>query len=118
AGITEMQRLLDDPAALKPLPAVELSDVAAPEPQAPPLPPLESRVPQATDHRPEREGNGRSPVEVGAPFGPSAQLAALQEPPAPVEMGPPTQPVPFAVTGDGSGPWLPSELRAPADEPL
>ena len=118
SGIDQMQRLLDDPAALKPLPAVELSDVAAPEPPSPPLPPLESRVPQASEQRADREGNGRSPVEVGAPFGPGAQVAALQEPPAPVEMGPPTQPVPFAVTGDGRGPWLPSELQAPADEPL
>ncbi len=120
SGISEMQRLLDDPDALKPLPPVTLSDVEAPEPKAPPLPPLESRVPQASaDQRPDHEGaNGRSPVEIGAPFGPGAQVAALQEPPAPVEMGPPTQPVPFAVTGDGRGPWLPSELQAPADEPL
>lgn len=119
SGITEMQRLLDDPSALKPLPPVALSDVEAPEPRPQGLPPLESRVPQATDPKADHEGaNGRAPVEVGAPFGPGAQVAALQEPPSPVDMGPPTQPVPFAVTGDGRGPWLPSELRAPADEPL
>lgn len=119
SGITEMQRLLDDPSAFKPLAPVTLSDVEAPEPQPQALPPLESRVPQATDPRSDNDGaNGRSPVDVGAPFGPGAQVAALQEPPAPVDMGPPTQPVPFAVTGDGRGPWLPSELRSPADEPL
>ena len=117
SGITEMQRLLDDPSSLKPLPPVALSDVES----SPPRPPLESRVPQASEPPADEEGaNGRSPVEVGAPFGPpGAQVAALQEQPSPpVDMGPPTQPVPFAVTGDGSGPWLPSELRAPADEPL
>jgi hypothetical protein len=26
--------------------------------------------------------------------------------------------VPFALNGDGRGPWLPSELRSPSDEPL
>ena len=118
SGITEMQRLLDDPAALQPVPAVELSDVESATP--PPLPPLESRVPHASEPQGDHEGtNGRTPVEVGAPFAPGARVGSLQEPPAPpVDMGPPTQPVPFAVTGDGRGPWLPSELQAPADEPL
>jgi hypothetical protein len=45
-------------------------------------------------------------------------MAPLPEPPAPSEVGPPTQPVPFAVTGDDRAPWLPSELRAADDEPL
>jgi DivIVA domain-containing protein len=117
SGITEMQRLLDDPAALKPLPPVALADVEVEGP-----PPLERRVAPAGDSRAEPEGtNGRTPVDAGSAFGPGAEVAALQEPPepaSPVDLGPPTQPVPFAVTGDGRGPWLPSELRGPDDEPL
>jgi DivIVA domain-containing protein len=116
AGIDELQRVLDDPAALKPVAPVELAEVEAPAPAlapAEPLPALPTREPLA-----EREAaNGRSPVDVGSPFGPGAQVAALQEPP-PAEFGPPTQPVPFAVSGDGRAPWLPSELRGPDDEPL
>ena len=114
AGINELQSVLDDPSALKPLAPVELADVEHPAPVDPPPPPLPTREPLA-----EREAaNGRSPVDAGSPF-PGAQLAALQEPPPPpADLGPPTQPVPFAVSGDGRSPWLPSELRAPGDEPL
>jgi vacuolar-type H+-ATPase subunit H len=116
AGIDELQRVLDDPSALKPLAPVELADVERPAPLDQPqtLPTLPTREPLA-----EREGaNGRNPVDAGSPFGPGAQVSALQEPPPPADFGPPTQPVPFAVSGDGRAPWLPSELRAPDDEPL
>jgi DivIVA domain-containing protein len=117
SGITEMQRLLDDPEALKPLPPVTLAEVESARPlDTPPPPPLESRKPAGAADR--DAPNGRMPVDVGSPFGPGAQVAALQEPPVPADLGPPTQPVPFAVTGDGRGPWLPSELRSPDDEPL
>lgn len=114
SGITEMQRLLDDPSALKPLPPVKLADVDRPAPLD-----ASATAPdggQAADH----EGaNGRGPAEVAAPFGPGAPVASLQEPPAgPPDLGPPTQPVPFAVGGEARAPWTPSELRAPGDEPL
>ncbi len=113
AGIDRLQRVLDDPAALKQVAPVELAEVELPAP-VDPLPALPTREPLA-----EREAaNGRSTVDAAAPFGPGAQVAALQEPPPPPDLGPPTQPVPFAVSGDGRAPWLPSELRAPDDEPL
>ena len=114
SGITEMQRLLDDPTALKPLPPVTLADVERPAPLEPADGPVD------TDSGPDYEGaNGQAPIEVGPAFAPGAQVAALQEPPAPpVDLGPPTQPVPFALTDNGRGPWLPSELRSPSDEPL
>ena len=107
-GITEMQRLLDDPGALKPLPALALADVERPMPLAP--------VPEPVDE--QTNGNGYHGTE-----GPElADVTALQEaPPAPappVDLGPPTQPVPFALSGESNGGWLPSELRSPADEPL
>lgn len=114
SGISEMQRLLDDPSALKPLPPVKLADVERPTP----LPPVEAPAAGADD-RDQNGANGRTPADAGSPFGPGAQVAALQEAPPPaVDLGPPTQPVPFALSGDGRGPWLPSELRPPGDEPL
>ncbi len=113
SGISEMQRLLDDPSALKPLPPVKLADVERPAP----LPPADAF--DSDGDRDQNGANGRAPAEVGSPFGPGAQLAALQEgPPPAVDLGPPTQPVPFALSGDARGPWLPSELRPPGDEPL
>ena len=114
SGITEMQRLLDDPSALKPLPPVKLADVERPAPLDAPATAPDGGQP--ADH----EGaNGRGPAEVAAPFGPGAPVASLQEPPAgPPDLGPPTQPVPFAVGGEARAPWTPSELRAPGDEPL
>lgn len=117
SGITEMQRLLDDPSALKPLPPVALSEVETPAPFAAPEVPAPAAH-DATDHE---AANGHAPAEVAAPFGPGAQVASLQEPPPPAppaDLGPPTQPVPFALSGDGRGPWLPSELQVPPDEPL
>ncbi|HEX6568895.1 MAG TPA: DivIVA domain-containing protein [Acidimicrobiales bacterium] len=114
SGITEMQRLLDDPTALKPLPPVTLAEVERPAP----LEPADLAV-DAGEPAGHEGTNGRAPAELGAPFAPGAQLAAMQEPPAPpVDLGPPTQPTPFAVPGDGRAPWLPSELRSPSDEPL
>ena len=85
-----MQRLLDDPGALKPLPALALADVERPTPLAP--------VPEPVDE--QTNGNGYHGAE-----GPElADVTALQEaPPAPappVDLGPPTQPVPFALSGD------------------
>ena len=101
SGINEMQRLLDDPPALKPLPPVTLSDVERPLPL------------QAAEPADDRAGNGHQPADD------AAHVASLQEGPAPApELGAPTQPVPFAIAGEGNRPWLPSELQAPADEPL
>lgn len=118
SGITEMQRLLDDPAALKPLPPVTLADVEGPAP----LDAFDQPVEHAAEAAPGEGANGRAPLEMGPPpFAPGAQVAALQEapaPPAPADPGPPTQPIPFAINGDGQAPWLPSELRSPPDEPL
>jgi hypothetical protein len=96
-----MQRLLDDPHALKPLPPVTLSDVERPMP----LP-----VAEAPD---DQAGNGHQVA------GDPAQVASVQQgpPPAP-DLGPPTHPVPLAIAGEGNRPWLPSELQPPADEPL
>lgn len=102
SGINEMQRLLDDPNALKPLPPVTLSDVERPAP----LP--------GDEPVDDQSGNGRHAVGDDA-----TQIASLQEAPAPApDLGPPTQPVPFAIAGDTNRPWLPSELQAPDDEPL
>jgi DivIVA domain-containing protein len=114
SGITELQRLLDDPTALKPLPPVTLADVERPARFEP------ADAPVDTDSGSDHDGaNGQAPIEVGPAFTPGAQVAALQESPAPpVDLGPPTQPVPFALTDNGRGPWLPSELRSPSDEPL
>jgi DivIVA domain-containing protein len=106
-GIQEMQRLLDDPSALKPLPPLSLAEVDRPIPLAP--------VPEPADDL-ATNGNGHH-GEADAP--PMADVTSLQEAPAPpVDLGPPTQPVPFALSGEVNGGWLPSELRSPADEPL
>jgi DivIVA domain-containing protein len=119
-GITELQRLLDDSGKLKPTALPPLADVQAPTP----LGPVEE--PAAGNGADLAEANGHGGA-VDAGFTPGAgvtgagagaQVAALQEPPGPADLGPPTQPVPFALNGDGRGPWLPSELRSPADEPL
>jgi vacuolar-type H+-ATPase subunit H len=106
SGINEMQRLLDDPSALKPLPPLSLADVDLPTP----LPP----VAEPAD---ERNGNGNG---QHADQGELPDVTELHESPAPppVDLGPPTQAVPFALSGDTRGGWLPSELRSPADEPL
>jgi cell division initiation protein len=124
-GITELQRLLDDSGKLKPTTLPPLADVQAPTP----LGPVEE--PAAGNGADLAEANGHGGAAVDAGFAPGAgvtgagagagagaQVAALQEPPGPADLGPPTQPVPFALNGDGRGPWLPSELRSPADEPL
>jgi|RhiMethySRZTD1v2_1073278.scaffolds.fasta_scaffold59431_5 DivIVA domain-containing protein len=104
SGINEMQRLLDDPNALKPLPPVTLSEVERPAP----LP-----VDQPAD---DQNGNGHHAGEVDDA---TAHVASLQEAPAgPPDLGPPTQPVPFAIAGDANRPWLPSELQGQGDEPL
>jgi len=104
SGVNELQRLLDDPNALKPVSTPPLADVERPTPNE--LPAVEDA---------EAEGaNGHSPAEVGAGYG-GGNVAALQESP---DLGPPTQPVPFALSGEGRGPWLPSDLRPVGDEPL
>lgn len=138
-GINEMQRLLDDPQALKPLPPVHLAEIERPAPYgvAPPAPEAIAPAPvpdhgangmPLPDHGangmpvPDQgtNGNGHAPVEVAPPFTPAAgPVPSLQEQPAPpVDLGPPTQPVPFALSGDGRAPWTPSELQPPGDEPL
>jgi DivIVA domain-containing protein len=107
SGVNELQRLLDDPNALKPIATPALADVERPIALDPVAPPAGEA---------EGEGaNGRTPAEVGAGYG-STNLAALQEPPP--DLGPPTQPAPFSLSGEGRGPWLPSELRPVGDEPL
>jgi len=122
SGIAALQALLDDPDALRPVEPVELAEVERPVEESPAV---QSPSPFESPPMPlpERAGydvpNGRDPVDATMPFGPGAQVASLQEPPPPpVDLGPPTQPVPFAVSGDGRGPWLPSELSLPGDEPL
>jgi DivIVA domain-containing protein len=110
AGVNELQRLLDDPTALKPLATPPLADVERPIPMDAPVAPA---APANGDAEPDgvaaaADGNGG--------FAPGQQGGAIQEPPVP-DLGPPTQPVPFALSGDNRGPWLPSELR-PSDEPL
>ena len=107
SGITEMQRLLDDPTALKPLAAGHAVRRRGPRAAAAGAAPLESRVPPGDRSAAEQRcANGRIAGRRRAPFGPGAQVAALQEPPARRRptLGPPTQPVPFAVTGDGARP--------------
>jgi DivIVA domain-containing protein len=104
-GIDEMQRLLDDPNALKPLPPVTLAEVERPVPlpAAPAGPPTD-----------EADGNGH---ELDA--APPADVAALQEAPGgPADLGAPTQAVPFAMAGEGNRQWQPSELQGSGDEPL
>lgn len=110
SGISEMQRLLDDPGALKPLPPVTLAEVERPAP----LPVDDPVAPPVAD----ADSNGHQ--SVAAP--PAADVAALQEAPAPaaapVDLGPPTQAVPFAMTGDDNRQWQPSDLQVSGDEPL
>jgi DivIVA domain-containing protein len=112
AGVNELQRLLDDPTALKPVPTPQLADVERPIPMDAPAP-----APDAPANG-DAESDGVSPAaaEGNGGFAPGQQVGAIQEPPMP-DLGPPTQPVPFALSGDNRGPWLPSELR-PTDEPL
>jgi DivIVA domain-containing protein len=115
SGISELQRVLDDPAALKPVGPVKLADVERPTPIELPAPaPSE---PTGVGAPAPQGGNGHDAVGGPPPFAPG-QLAALQESPGGADAGPPTQPVPFAVGGDSRGPWLPSELRPQGDEPL
>jgi DivIVA domain-containing protein len=117
SGIDELQRVLDDPSSLRPVPIPPLADVERPAAFA-----AADTAPAAASVAVTEAPNGHTPVDVGSPFGPGEHVAALQEPPAPApapaDLGPPTQPVPFALSGEGRGPWLPSELRPPADEPL
>jgi DivIVA domain-containing protein len=108
SGISELQRVLDDPAALKPVGPVKLADVERPIPLEPPA----QAEPAPAGAPAPQGGNGHDVADGPPPFAPG-QVAALQESPAP-----PTQPVPFAVSGDSREPWLPSELRPQGDEPL
>jgi DivIVA domain-containing protein len=112
AGVNELQRLLDDPTALKPVPIPQLADVERPIPMDAPAPAPDT--PANGDA--ESEGVSPAAADGNGGFAPGQQVGAIQEPPMP-DLGPPTQPVPFALSGDNRGPWLPSELR-PTDEPL
>jgi DivIVA domain-containing protein len=101
-GINEMQRLLDDPTALKPLPPVPLAEIDLP-------------APLATEPVPvERSGGEPSTLPT-----PDADVTAAQEAPAAAteDLGAVTQPVPFALAGDARGGWSPSEMQPPPDEP-
>jgi DivIVA domain-containing protein len=115
AGVNELQRLLDDPTALKPVPTPQLADIERPAPfDAPVAAAAASAAPANGDT--ESNGVAAAAADGNGNFGPGQQVGAIQEPPMP-DLGPPTQPVPFALSGDNRGPWLPSELR-PSDEPL
>ncbi|HZM31663.1 MAG TPA: DivIVA domain-containing protein [Acidimicrobiales bacterium] len=106
AGVNELQRLLDDPNALKPISTPPLAEVDRPI-ALDPVPPADAEA--------DAEGsNGHAPAEVGAGYG-TNNVASLQETP---DLGPPTQPVPFGMAGEGRDPWLPSDLRPVGDEPL
>jgi DivIVA domain-containing protein len=121
AGIGELQRILDDPHHLKPVVVPPLADVEPP-------------TPEPVADAPDGGTSSEAPASVGAGF-PAEGVAALQEPPSPgpvssplpmppvppapaPDLGPPTQPVPFALSNDGRPPWTPSELRPSPDEPL
>jgi cell division septum initiation protein DivIVA len=110
SGIGELQRLLDDPNVLRPVAMPPLAEVDRPIPVAP--------VADAStngDHDPAADPlPAAEPAE--SPFAPRTPVDALQEPSAP-DLGPPTQPVPFGLTADGRGPWMPNELRG-GDDPL
>jgi DivIVA domain-containing protein len=107
-GIDEMQRLLDDPNALKPLPPVTLAEVDRPVPL-----PAAPAGPQAGAPADDTGGNVHN-LEA-----PPADVAALQEAPSgPADLGAPTQAVPFALAGEGNRQWQPSELQGSGDEPL
>jgi DivIVA domain-containing protein len=112
SGINELQRLLDDPSALRQVPAPTLAEVDAPAHAAPAAAAAEGNGDGAAGDA----DNGHEPAEADSPFAPGEPVASLQEP-AP-DLGPPTQPVPFGLTGDGRGPWQPSDLRPGADDPL
>ena len=113
SGITELQRVLDDPAALKPVGQVTLADVERPTPIERPA----ASEPASVGAPSPQGGNGHDTADAAPPFAPG-HVASLQEPPGPPDAGPPTQPVPFAAGGESRGPWLPSELRPQGDEPL
>lgn len=110
SGIGELQRLLDDPTVLKPVAMPPLSEVDRPVPVA-------DAAPANGDHDPAEPLAAAEPAD--SPLAPAAgpQVAALQESPAP-DLGPPTRPVPFGLTADNRGPWMPSELRGGDEDPL
>jgi DivIVA domain-containing protein len=121
AGVDEMQRLLDDPAGLKPLGVPSLADV---EPRTPAAAPAFAGGPAADGGN---GGNGHEGAGNGAARDLADDATARHDEPAPpassaappaVDLGPPTQPSPFGLSTDARGPWLPSELTPPADEPL
>lgn len=108
-GINELQRLLDDPNALRQVSTPTLADVDRP---------VRSEAAPVADAEPEPEAAAAEPPSTPSPFAQGANVASLQEPPVP-DLGPPTQPVPFALShSEARGPWQPSELRPNGDEPL
>jgi len=107
SGIGELERLLDDPSVLKPVTMPTLAEVDRPMPLSPLADAPTNGDHDETDDEPAPE---RPPLEQRSP------VDALQEPVAP-DLGPPTQPVPFGLTADGRGPWMPNELRG-GDDPL
>jgi DivIVA domain-containing protein len=115
SGIDQMQRLLDDPAALKPLGPVTVADVEPPGPVPSLTPPPAAEQNGGSDRNGTASGNGgrSEPAPAGDP-------TVVQDAPSapPVDLGPPTQPAPLGMSSDARGPWLPSELASPADEPL
>lgn len=117
SSLSEMQRLLDDPAGLKPLSSPTLADV---EPRTPSSPAF-AGGPAAEGGNGDSGDNGHEAAN-GAAREPAEDATAHHdhEPvssPA-VDLGPPTQPTPFGLSSDARGPWLPSELSPPTDEPL
>jgi DivIVA domain-containing protein len=106
SGIGELERLLDDPSVLKPVTMPALAEVDRPIPVSP-----VADAPANGDHHEAADEPG-----PGEPLARRTPVDALQEPMAP-DLGPPTQPVPFGLTADGRGPWMPNELRG-GDDPL
>jgi DivIVA domain-containing protein len=121
-GITELQRVLDDPSLLHPSDGVALADVVGPnETGRHARVELPEPLPPAPVLSGEREGNGYG-HEPAVPFLPGNQVASLHEAPLPSRQPSelaPTPSSPFAFNGSGSAngaeapvvaPW-PSQLR-------
>lgn len=139
AGIAELQRVVDDPEALKPMPVPSSTDAmgAAPgteerppqpapvgeaPPPGPPLPPLPQRgAVAAADEAGNTNGGGSTvpapPAISGAPFAALSEPPSIDLEPPEVDVGaspvdrppPPTPPVPFGFTPPDAGDGWPPD---------
>jgi DivIVA domain-containing protein len=113
AGLAELQRVLDDPNTLQPLPPLQLTEVEAPA--TPSRSPLPMRKPRPGDGQ---LSGGKGASEPAAPSMPGAEVAAMQEGPQPAldrsSTAANTQPMPITFAGadqaPSGSPW-PSELH-------